>query len=272
MPASSELRVSLEGRTAVVTGGSAGIGRAIALRFASEGARVIICARNSARVESCVKELRRLQPECLGLAADVTSEPQVRHLAEHAYTRFGEIHILVNNAGVYPVTPFADIGLDEWREVMGTNVDGPFLCARIFAGRMIASGTRGRILNISSTSSLVARPGIAHYAASKAALNTMTRVLALEMAPHGITVNALCPGVIQTETVMERLRDPEGLAEHRAKLQRIPLGRLGTAEEVAAAALFLISDEAAYITGACVVVDGGYTLGIPSYRTGASDE
>lgn len=256
----------------MVTGGSAGIGKAIAVRFAKEGARVLVCSRNPEQLARCVEELRQLQPGSAGFAADVASEQLVCDLAKHAFDQFGEVHVLVNNAGLYPVTPFTSIGVDEWRAVLGTNLDGPFLCSRIFGKEMIARRTRGRIINISSTSSLLARPGTAHYASSKAALNMLTRVLALEMAPHGITVNALCPGVIETENLIEKLRDPEALAEHHVKLRRIPLARLGKPEEIAAGALFLASDEAGYMTGACLVMDGGYTLGIPSYQEGGFDE
>jgi NAD(P)-dependent dehydrogenase (short-subunit alcohol dehydrogenase family) len=256
------MQLSLEGKAAVVTGGSAGIGRAIARLFAQSGARVLVTARHAERLASFVDELQQIRPGCAGFPADVASEDQVIELSRYAARHLGDIHILVNNAGIFPVTSFSEISVEEWSTVMGTNLDGAFLCARIFGREMIARQTHGRILNISSTSSLVARPGIAHYASSKAALNMLTRVLALEMAPHGITVNALCPGVIATETLMSQLNT----SEHRAKLRRVPLRRLGTPEEVAQASLFLVSDAASYMTGALVVIDGGYSLGIPSYE------
>jgi 3-oxoacyl-[acyl-carrier protein] reductase len=252
----------LAGKNALITGGCKGIGRAVARRFADEGARVFVCSRHAEAATGIVADL---PPGCSAFAADVTVEEDIRKFVEHAGRELGEIHILVNNAGVYPVTPLADLSAAEWREVFATNLDGPFFCSKLVAQRMIAHGTRGTILNVSSTSSLLARPGVAHYASSKAGLNMLTRVLALELAPHEITVNALCPGVIATETILHQARDPHRAAEHQAKLRRIPLGRLGTPEEVAAAALFMVSDEARYLTGACLVLDGGYTLGIPSY-------
>jgi NAD(P)-dependent dehydrogenase (short-subunit alcohol dehydrogenase family) len=255
------MELPLEGRTAVVTGGAAGIGKAIALLFAKSGGRIVVADRDAERLAGCVHELRGIQPACAGFPADISSEAQVAALSRFVSDHFGETHVVVNNAGIFPVTPFVEVSADEWREVMATNLDGAFLCSRFFTREMIARKTHGRILNISSTASLVARPGIAHYASSKAALNMFTRVLALEMAPHGITVNALCPGVIETETLLLHA----GKSEHRAKMKRVPLGRPGRPEEIAAAALFLVSDAASYMTGAVVIVDGGYSLGIASY-------
>jgi NAD(P)-dependent dehydrogenase (short-subunit alcohol dehydrogenase family) len=158
------------------------------------------------------------------------------------------------------VTPLDRIAYTEWAEVIATNLDGPFLCSQRIAQSMIANGTRGRIVNISSTAGTVARPGIAHYATSKAGLDMLTRSLAVELAPAGITVNAVCPGVIATRPLLEQAE--ANPAANQAKMDRIPLGRLGLPEEVASAVLFLISPEAAYITGACLFVDGGYSLGI----------
>ena len=257
------MNLSLEGRTALITGASRGIGRAIATRFADAGARVYLTARVP---DTLAQALKSMPAGCAGSVADLTSAGAVSQLVADAVRAFGRIDVLVNNAGVFPVTPLRRLETEEWRRVLATNLEGPFLCSKLVAEHMIEHGVRGTILNVSSTSSILARPGVAHYASSKAGLNMLTRVLALELAPHGITVNALCPGVIDTETVARQARSAAGAAEHRAKLKRIPLGRLGTAEEVAATALFMVSGHARYMTGACVVLDGGYTIGIPAYE------
>jgi NAD(P)-dependent dehydrogenase (short-subunit alcohol dehydrogenase family) len=256
---------NLDGNFAVVTGGSKGIGRAIALRLAKEGARVLISARDQSQLDATVSELNAIRPGCIGMAGDVRSESDVCRMADMAERQFAAVDILVNNAGLYPVTPLSQLSLAEWDSVIGTNLTGSFLCARTFADLMVRKKTRGRIVNVSSTASVLARPGIAHYASSKAGLSMLTRVLAVELAPAGITVNAVCPGVIGTETVLAAARKPELKAEHEAKLRRIPLGRLGEPDEVASAVAFLVSNEARYITGATLFVDGGFTLGIPSY-------
>jgi NAD(P)-dependent dehydrogenase (short-subunit alcohol dehydrogenase family) len=221
----------------------------------------MIAARSAASLAAGLAEL----PEGVtGCEADVTREVDVERLIAYAAHELGEIHILVNNAGVFPVTLLHELTMREWREVLATNLDGPFLCSKLAAAHMIARGTRGTILNISSTASLLARPGAAHYASSKAGLNMLTRVLALELAPHGITVNSLCPGVIDTETLRAQAQHPAHQVQHQEKLRRIPLGRLGQPGEVAAMARFMVSPAASYLTGACIVLDGGYTLGIPA--------
>lgn len=268
----------LAGKVAVVTGASRGIGAAIARELARRGAAVTVVSRTAETLQPVAQIIQDEGGTCLPLAADVRDTAQVRKLVDSTYGEFGRVEILVNNAGLYPVTPFLDLTDEEWDEVVATNLRGPFVCSREFARRMVADprsrrGTAddatpqpwGRIINISSTSSLLARPGIAHYSSSKAGVNALTRVLAIELAPYGITVNSVCPGLIATETIVAQAQDPGRQAEHRAKLARIPQGRCGQPQEVAAVVAFLASDEAAYITGAVVVVDGGYTLGIPGY-------
>lgn len=260
------IQTDLSQKVAVVTGGSKGIGAAIALRFAQEGAKVLVTGRNEKDLNAMVEKLNNIRPGCSGLVMDVRSESDVEKLVSFAYQTYEEVNILVNNAGLYPVTLLRNLTVAEWQDVINTNLSGAFMCSKLFALVMIDNKTKGKIINISSTSSHIARPGILHYATTKAGLNMMTKVLAIELAPNGITVNAVCPGVIATETVIKKAQQsPENLAEHQAKLKRIPLGRLGEPDEIASAALFLISDEAQYITGATLFVDGGFTLGIPSY-------
>ncbi|MGE0701297.1 MAG: SDR family NAD(P)-dependent oxidoreductase, partial [Hyphomicrobiaceae bacterium] len=177
----------------------------------------------------------------------------------------GDIDGLVNCAGIYPVTPILDLEAEEWDRVLSLNLRAPFLLARGFARRLISQRRPGAIVNISSTASVLARPGIAHYGASKAALNQLTRVLAVELAPHGIRVNAVLPGVIGTETVTSSLSTPASQAEMAAKMQRVPLGRLGTPEEIAELTMFLLSAKSSYTTGGLFTADGGFSLGIARY-------
>ena len=199
------------------------------------------------------------------MTGDVSRKDDVEQLVKAAIERFGKLHGLVNNAGIYPVTGLPELDEEEWDRVLGTNLKGPYLCTRAVAREMIRKGVRGRIVNVSSTASLIARPGTAHYAASKAGLNMLTRVLAVELAPHGIRVNAVLPGLIGTEGVHDRLQDESAREEYCAKKARIPLGDEGRPEDVAQAVCYLLSERSGYCTGTLLVVDGGYSLGIPSY-------
>ena len=186
-------------------------------------------------------------------------------MAAEAFRVAGPIRGLVNCAGIYPVTPLLEMAVEEWDRVLNTNLKGPFLVTQAVARRMIEARSGGSIVNISSSASRLARPGIAHYAASKAGLNQLTAVMAVELAPHGIRVNAVAPGLIGTDRVLAAARGPAGEAEHTTKLARIPLGREGTPAEVGDLVLFLLSPEASYCTGGVYAVDGGFTLGIPRY-------
>ena len=253
------------GQTVIVTGASLGIGRALTLALLARGARVVACARHSDALERLLPDKSEQRDRLLTLTCDVSRKGDVARLVQAAVKRFGAVQGLVNNAGIYPVTNLMKLGEEEWDRVLDTNLKGPYLCTRAVAGEMIREGLRGRIVNVSSTASLIARPGIAHYAASKAGLNMLTRILAVELAPHGIRVNAVLPGLIDTEGVRNQLQDESSGMEYRAKRARIPLGDDGRPEDVAEAVLYLLSERSGYCTGTLLVVDGGYSLGMPSY-------
>lgn len=228
----------------LVTGAASGIGREIAAALTDRGANVLASDRTD---------------------TDLRVPEQIDALATTAFDRFGKLDGLVNCAGIYPVTPFLDMTAEEWDAVLETNLRGPFLMTQAVARRMVEADAGGSIVNISSTASTLARPGVAHYGASKAGLNQLTRVLAVELAPHDIRVNAVLPGVIGTERVLDAMADPAVRQENDAKLARIPLGRLGEPRELIPLTLFLLSDDSSYCTGGLYTVDGGFTLGMASY-------
>ena len=243
----------LEGKGVLVAGASRGIGEAAARRFLEEGCRVFICARGAAGVEQAVGELRALG-EMHGAACDVSDPDAVKRLVEEAERVLGGIDVLANNAGVAWQEPFLDITLEHWDQVLDINLRGMFLVAQAVARRMVARGRGGAIVNMSSTNAFEGEAGYAHYNASKGAITMLTRTMATELGQHGIRVNALCPGKIFTPLQGEA-EDPEYTA--RYEREKIPLGRSGRVEEVAAAYAFLASDEATFITGEMLVVDGG---------------
>jgi len=244
-----------------ITGGASGIGLATALRLAREGVDVILLDKDAAKLASARAAVTEKGAHADVVEVDLTDADAFAAAVEAA----GDADGLVNCAGIYPVTPSLDMDVGEWDRVLSLNLRAPFLMSRAFARQRIARKLGGAIVNISSTASVLARPGIAHYGASKAALNQLTRVLAVELAPHGIRVNAVLPGVIGTETVLSQPATPEREAEMAAKMQRIPMGRLGTPEEIAELVVFLLSEQSVYSTGALFTADGGFSLGMARY-------
>lgn len=246
----------LTGKVALVTGASRGIGRAVALALARHGADVMVNSRKPEGAEAVAGAIRGLGRRAAALPADVGDPAAVAQLAEAAAAFAPRLDILVLNAGVSPVYARAEaVSLEDWRAILDTNLTGAFLCARAFAPRLTAR-PGGRVLVMASIGALVGLPRLAAYNATKGGLLQLTRTLALEWARHGVTVNALAPGFIETDMTA-------GLRQHPALretlLARVPLGRFGLPEDVAAAALFLVSDAAAYITGTVLTVDGGWT-------------
>jgi NAD(P)-dependent dehydrogenase (short-subunit alcohol dehydrogenase family) len=262
----------LSGQLIMVTGASRGIGAAITRMLLNCGARVAACARSREGLERLAADAGRSREDRLfTFPCDVSRAEQASAFVAAAVRRFGEPHGLVNNAGLYPVKKFLELDEEEWDQILGVNLKGPFLLTQAVARVMIKGKVRGRIVNVSSTASLVSRPGIAHYASSKAGLNMLTKVLALELAPFGIRVNAVLPGLIGTETVISGLSETEAREEYGTKLARIPLGEPGRPEDISESVLYLLSEKSRYCTGTLIVVDGGYSLGIPSYGNGSSD-
>jgi NAD(P)-dependent dehydrogenase (short-subunit alcohol dehydrogenase family) len=256
----------LSARAIVVTGAASGIGRALADALGRRRTPVVLCDVDGAGVEAAASKIVADGGRAWAVAADVTRAGDVERMVDRARRDAGPVGGLVNCAGIYPNTPFLDVSAKEWDEVLAVNLRGPFLVTQAVARRMIADGGGGSIVNVSSTASRLARPGIAHYGASKAGLNQLTAVTAVELAPHGIRVNAVLPGVVGTERVHANAASGAGRVEHETKLARIPLARLAEPVEVVNVILFLLSPESAYCTGALFTVDGGFTLGIPSAR------
>lgn len=251
---SSVDRFALAGRNAFVTGASRGIGRAIALGFADAGANVAVVSRSAGAVEETAREVEARGRKGLALAADVGDHDEIGSAVERAGQAFGALDVVVNNAGAAPFrAPIAQTRLDGFEKYLRVNFLSAVYVLQAAAPRLIESG-RGSVVNVASVGGLSAAPGVGYYGAAKAALINLTKTLAVEWAEHGVRVNALAPGWIETD--MNALLREDGASRDRM-LGGIAMRRFGTPEEVASAAVFLCSDAASYITGEVLVVDGG---------------
>lgn len=256
--------MELEGKVAIVTGAGRGIGRAVAKKFAAEGASVLLAARSDAEIRAVAEEIRREGGKAEAVAADVSHEADCERIAAAARKAFGTIGILVNNAGIYgPVRPVEKISADEWDDVIAVNLRGPFLLSRLVLPEMYKQGG-GVILNVTSIAAKAAFQLNSPYAASKAGLIGLTHTLAAEAARKGVRVNAISPGPVpetkMSQELGRKLADyfqADGEELFRQMLNGILQGRPQTADEIAAAALFLVSDKASAITGQTLNVDGG---------------
>lgn len=246
--------MQLENRVAVVTGGANGIGRATALRFAREGAQVAVADIEFENAQKVAQEIRAEGGQALAVVVDVRDRGSVEDLFACAAGEFGRVDILAAIAGISPADRFLDLPDEHWDQTLAVNLTGVFLCGQVAARRMIAQGSGGRIINMSSTNGLVGEEEFAHYNASKFGVVGLTMTMAIELAPHRITVNAVCPGFIRTRMSEDLIAQPAFAAEY---LKKIPLGRFGEPEDIAGAFVFLASDDSRYITGTTLVVDGG---------------
>jgi NAD(P)-dependent dehydrogenase (short-subunit alcohol dehydrogenase family) len=246
----------LDGKVALVTGGARGLGRTMATALAEAGADVAITARTLASCADAASAIADATGRrCQGFAAEVTAIADVERLANDVEAAFGQIDILVNNAGTNIRGQVDQLSEADWDAVIDTNLKGPFLCARTIGPRMVKRGW-GRVINLGSTLSVIALPGRAPYCSSKAGVLNLSRVLALEWAGTGVTVNTICPGPFGTEMNRPLLDDP---VKYKALMDLIPMGRWGEVEEIAGAVVFLASPGSSFITGSAVFVDGGWT-------------
>jgi glucose 1-dehydrogenase len=250
--------MQLDQKVAIVTGSDSGIGRAIAIQFAQEGATVVInYAHAQDKAEQVQEIIEQNNGKALVIKADVSQYQQAMGLIQQTVEQFNRLDIMVNNAGMEIHNAFLDVTEEQWDRVLSVDLKGTFFCAQAAAREMVKRKTAGRIINISSVHEDLAMPQNAPYCCAKGGIRMLTRTICLELAPYNITVNNIAPGAIDTPIDADVKADPEKMA---ALLKEIPQHRMGQPEEVAKLALFLASDAAAYVTGSTYIIDGGLTV------------
>jgi NAD(P)-dependent dehydrogenase (short-subunit alcohol dehydrogenase family) len=249
----------LSGKVALITGGGTGIGRACALAFAQEEARIVVAGRRREPLEAVAREIHAAGGQALAITCDVTEAASVAAAVKQSEEPFGRLNTIVNNAGVVVVATAEHTSEEDWQNVIAVNLTGTFLVSRAALPALRRSGG-GSIVNIGSVLGLVARKQRAAYCAAKAGVSGLTRAMALDHAPDKIRVNCICPTIVETQLGMESIRQaPHAEGEIQRRIAEIPIGRMGTPEDVAMMAVYLASDEASWITGACFPLDGGVT-------------
>ncbi|MEQ1840371.1 MAG: SDR family NAD(P)-dependent oxidoreductase [Verrucomicrobiales bacterium] len=254
-------RFRLSGKRLFITGGSRGLGREMALALAEAGADVVLTGRDAASLESTAAEIRLLGREAATIIADMGKPEECEGACHRALDQHGPIDILINNVGGRLLNvPLEDQSLEDWQRIIDLNLTSNFLCTRLIGGEMVRRGTGGRIINVASISGLIANRGIGgrSYETAKAAVIHLTKTAAADWAPHGVTVNAICPGGFFTEPNQRWARENPEVIE--SFLSAIPMGKFGEPEDLGPLAVYLASDASRYMTGATLVIDGGYTL------------
>lgn len=259
--------VSLDDKVAIITGGTAGIGAAIARRLAEAGAKIVIADIVSAMPEQTMAEFRDLKRNISFIQCDISREEQVKNMVAHAVKEMGRVDILVNNAGIYPRKPLAEMTSDDFSRVLNVNLLGTFLCSLYVSREMIKQNREGCIINIASIEAIhPSSTGMSAYDASKGGVLMLTKSLARELGSSGIRVNAIAPGAILTKAIISStarqtgVDEKAGMKELKAFMSRMALGRMGEPDDIARTALFLASEMSSYITGEMIVVDGGYLI------------
>ncbi len=250
--------MQFDGKCALVTGGGSGIGRAVCLALAREGAGVGIADVSIEGAEATAQEANKNNRKTLALQVDVTNPAAVKDMVSRAVAELGHIDILVNSAGVREIVPFLQLPFEEWQRVIATNLTGTFLCSQAVAQHMVGQGRSGKIVNLASVAGLMAVPNRAAYVSSKHAVVGLTKEMAMELGDKNIQVNAIAPGVVETAMTASYF----GNTELVASLKKVhPAGRWAQPEEIAGLILFLASDKADFITGATFPIDGGFAAG-----------
>ena len=248
--------MKLEGKVAIVTGGNAGIGKGIALRFAKEGAKLCIVGRNVARGEQSVKEIEMLGVPAFFISADVSDSGNMQMIVQKTVEAYGKLDIMVNNAAVIHQANLLDLQDDDWDMIIRNNLRSVYLGSKYAAIQMVKQGNGGRIINLSSIHAKIAEPQASPYTAAKGGIESFTRTIATELAPYKITANILAPGATYTELTIPMYTP----SVKEALYKRIPLKAIANPEDIACGALFMASDESWYMTGSRICIDGGYEM------------
>lgn len=247
--------MEFEGKTVIVTGAAKGIGREIAVSFGREGANVVMGDLKPEECRQTVDEIMAAGGKALAVKCDVSVKKDVESMFDAAVKKFKSVDVLVNNAGIYPFVPFRQMTEEQWDKVIAVNLKSVFNCCKSAAEIMAEQGRGGKIVSISSIAAIKGYPALAHYCASKGAIDGFTRSLAIELAPYKVNVNAVRPGAVRTPGT-----EPGGEEQYKRTADAVPLKRMGMPKDIANAVLFLASEKADYITGQCLVVDGGMTV------------